>query len=279
MHHDRLMRMCARALDQGAQLVSAIRIRHDVFGDCIDPRSVVHFGRPEPPALDRMVTISPGKRKPLELEFRVRCNKCKPCSRRLQNMWRHRAVGEVIVANFEKRRTWFATLTCSPAYLYRAKAVCEEEAVRTSTTLDGMSAEQQFHKLDSVIYRDIQRWFKRLRFGRRGAKAAQFIYLCVTEAHRSGEPHYHLLITETNPDNPLLKAAFRSGLWPGGYAAFKLVSSPSAAGYVVKYLRKQGGRVRASKDYGLAMERRLRYSDPGGSSCERPEESTDAGGG
>src|SRR5205814_1472707 len=80
--------------------------------------------------------------------------------------------------------------------------------------------------------------------------AARFRYLLIAEAHKSGVPHFHMLLHEPDVANTVRHATLRDQ-WRYGFTNFKLVSDPRAAGYIAKYLAKDAlARVRASKDYG-----------------------------
>lgn len=92
-------------------------------------------------------------------------------------------------------------------------------------------------------------FFKKLR------KAQSLMrYILVTEAHKSGLPHLHLLVHEVSMDRPVRKALLQSK-WTHGFSNFKLVEdSDRATHYVTKYVAKSMlGRVRASQHYGYQI--------------------------
>jgi hypothetical protein len=160
------------------------------------------------------------------------------------------------------------TLTCSPDYLYGSRCVADAEIRRKGYNFDDFCDPTKIElerQLDVVIYRDIQKFLKRLREGRVSSKAhpelarsipgAAFRFLCVAEAHQSGEPHYHLLIHEMYQSRPIRQRDIEDSMWPGGFVYTKLLqfetrSHRQAAWYICKYISKSGGRVRASKMYG-----------------------------
>lgn len=110
-----------------------------------------------------------------------------------------------------------------------------------------MSSENQFRYLVKYLNQEIDRYLKRVR-----KSGAPFRYLLVSEAHKDGFPHFHLLVHEAAL--PLTKRLLESN-WRLGYSQFRLVnnSDPRSAFYVCKYLAKSAQtRVRASKGYGRA---------------------------
>lgn len=95
----------------------------------------------------------------------------------------------------------------------------------------------------AVIAEELQRFLKRIR---KNSKA-ELRYICVQELHKSGNPHYHLLIHEV--EGTLTKAVLQAA-WRYGFSQAKL-ADPRTAIYVCKYLTKgEGARVRASLSYG-----------------------------
>lgn len=108
-----------------------------------------------------------------------------------------------------------------------------------------MSSENQYRYLVKYLGGEIDRFLKRVR-----KNGAPFRYLLVSEAHKDGFPHFHMLIHEAA--SPLTKRLLESN-WRLGYSQFRLVNNaePRSAFYVCKYLAKSAlTRVRASKRYG-----------------------------
>lgn len=153
------------------------------------------------------------------------CRKCTVCLKNRSKLWTKRARYEII----HSQRTWFATLTINPYWRFQFSL---------------RSGSRNFHASHREISKEITKYFKRLR--KAGLK---FRYLCVTEAHKDGYPHIHMLMHEGA--TPLRKAELQHE-WQFGYSSFKLVKDPGAVGYVTKYLTKDSRtRVRASQHYGL----------------------------
>lgn len=103
------------------------------------------------------------------------------------------------------------------------------------------------------ITKELTLWLKRVR----KQSAASIRYLLVCEAHKSGLPHYHILVHQVG-EVPVLKKHLED--WPHGFTQWKLVNDlTSTSGYVTKYLLKEArARLRASVRYG----RYYRSADP-----------------
>lgn len=176
-------------------------------------------------------------------------------------MWWRRVMTEFKTAEVSQCRTWMVTFTCSPDYLYKVVCECDRMQGLKGSNFAALTADQQFRLKDRVIYRDVQKFFKRLRRGRGkvgtkdSAPPAHFVHCIVTEAHQSGEPHYHCLIHEVYAYLPVLWRHMEGAAWIGGFYKINLVRDNPA--YAVKYLTKEGGhsRVRASKGYGSPFKR------------------------
>lgn len=94
---------------------------------------------------------------------------------------------------------------------------------------------------------EITKYLKRVR----KKSGAPLRYILVAEAHKSGLPHYHMLIHECDPSRQVRHKDLTAA-WSWGFTRFKLVETSNTAWYVCKYLSKaQLARVRASVRYGL----------------------------
>lgn len=186
------------------------------------------------------------------LEILTRCRDCENCRAQRRGLWFHRAKAEVS-GNY---RTWFGTLTYRP-----------EEAMRRGFSRDLELS--SFAKLDHLVgapsgkvakdLRDPQKAIVRhsgpdiTKFLKRVRKNAgrKIRYLIVPELHKSGVPHFHFLLHESEPGQYLTYRVIQAA-WSHGFSQAKLVDgSTHAASYVAKYLSKEMyGRVRASQRYG-----------------------------
>lgn len=281
--HAGFRREAARAILGGGVFETRTRIKWGLAGDCSSPQSVVRHGRPPPAekvifkeadffkkgrSSQRDVIVKPGTAIPLELTYVVRCGTCEACIRHKRQMWYRRAKSEITSTIGKGARVWFVTLTCSPDYLYGSRCIAESEMSRSGVDFwddTQVSPAQRSKALGSVIYRDIQKYLKRLREGRRSAikseidreiPPAAIRFLCVEESHQSGEPHWHMLIHEMYPDRPVRQRDIEDANWIGGHLFTKLLAFDrhqtveKGARYICKYIAKEGGRVRSSKRYG-----------------------------
>lgn len=179
---------------------------------------------------------------PQFVEAEVPCRRCDNCLRRRGAHWRLRAVSEAKAAV----RTWFGTLTLSPEQHFRVSAACRIAAARNGDDFDKFDTERQFAARHACISREITLYLKRIR----KECAAEFKFCVVAEAHKTGLPHYHMLVHERDPLRSVRHKTL-SGQWRVGFSQWKLVPEPNHVGYVTKYLAKSMlARVRASIDYG-----------------------------
>jgi hypothetical protein len=179
---------------------------------------------------------------PLPLEMAVRCRKCSSCLNHRRRLWTARAVDEIKAA----RRTWFGTLTVNPSNRFVFQLEADREClVRRREPLSSLPSDERFRYLARPLLQEATRWLKRVR----RSTGVPLRYLLVTESHKSGDPHLHVLMHE--PEDPVTKRMLASK-WRVGFSQFKLVESDErAAVYVCKYLAKSAlTRVRASRRYG-----------------------------
>lgn len=179
-----------------------------------------------------------GRSARLHVDTDVRCRKCGSCLRWKRRVWSARAAYEIGATP----RTWMVSLTATPTEHYKmlCRTYDHPGVVAPSRHTTGEEAlwkarADEFGKLVTL-------WLKRVR-----ARGARLSYLLVTEAHKSGLPHVHLLVHD------LGGTSYRrlTETWPHGFAHAKLVEGPDAARYVTKYLVKSMlARVRASQHYG-----------------------------
>jgi len=196
-----------------------------------------------------------GSNRAVWVELWTRCRHCVACLRMRRKLWTARACQEMR----RSKRTWMVTLTLRPEEHYRVLAALSREK---------RSEAEEFIARHEVIGKTITKYLKRVR-----AESGSFRYLLVLEAHKSGLPHYHLLVHEG--DNPLRWECLTEQ-WSVGYVQAVLVkdgdlyketyyehnkrrwrwtTEPGAqskvARYVAKYLAKSVlARVRASQRYG-----------------------------
>lgn len=172
----------------------------------------------------------------------VRCRKCGPCLAVRTRLWTARAITELAQAD----RTWFGTLTLNPFQRLSARARAEAALKGGGERWDHLSPPEQFQATAAQVGPELQRWLKRLR----KASGAHLRYLLVCEAHKSGDPHWHVLMHE------VAGSATKRDLdksWRYGFSQWRLCKDRTGreAVYVCKYLAKSAlTRVRASRHYG-----------------------------
>lgn len=197
-------------------------------------------------------------------EIWARCRKCAPCLRARAMYWRTQIRLETDAAN----RTWFGTLTLRPDEHFKALVRARLRLSRSGIDFDALSIDQQFGARHQVIGPDLTKFLKRVR----KESAAKLRYCLVAERHKSGLPHYHLVVHEVG-GQPVRHKTLQ-GQWKLGFSNWKLVDvndSAKSAAYVAKYLSKCAeARVRASKRYGQ-LGRDLRSINIDGTSCKTLE--------
>lgn len=175
----------------------------------------------------------------MTVELEVACRSCEPCLRARSRLWAARAVAETRVWP----RTWFGTLTLAPHESFRTLTVARQQAKLRATPMEGESEQSQFTKHVNAIGPEIGKFLKRVRKN----TGATLRYLLVAEPHKSGAPHFHILIHECEG---LVRYDDLKSQWRLGFSAWKLTDHKSAS-YVCKYLSKSArARVRASQAYG-----------------------------
>lgn len=242
LRSDRVHEVQKIALGKGGSVRSLPDYPHsrtvewDVARDCLNPQFVCLHGRPEGGAV--ITATNPSR----FVEMWVACRRCERCLKRRSAMWRLRALAEWRIWP----RTWLATMTLRPDAYARLLTQARHRLDRGGTDWDLLPAHEKFCELESEGYSNVQLWLKRLRKNT-GSKVR---YLCVTEAHKSGNPHWHILLHECEEDRPIRHKQL-SGSWHMGFDDYRLVHDARAAAYASKYLSKEArARVRASSQYG-----------------------------
>lgn len=251
LHLREARNVARRALGAGAAMSGPSTVAWDVSSSCSNPRNVAFEGRIDPSEDFR-------NEKPITTVMTVRCRRCPACLKSRSASWRIRANVEL----GEAQRTWFGTLTLSEANqvkaLYRAqlsakrRGISWEAPVKRAYGEDAIAYQQRcdldrFARVVRAIAPEVTKWLKRVR----KESGAKLRFLLVAEAHKSGRPHFHILVHESRGSMPIRKRTL-DGQWKLGFSQFRLVDvSDKAARYVTKYLTKSVlARVRASIAYG-----------------------------
>jgi hypothetical protein len=162
--------------------------------------------------------------------------------RHRQQLWAARAVDEITVSG----RTWFGTLTLSPEKALQLQYASELRKVRQGWQLAELADTDRFQAIREEASVEVTKWLKRVRKN----SGATLRYLLVCEHHKSGMPHWHILLHERS--GKVLKRKLEAS-WGYGFTHFRLVppGDNNAAYYCAKYLGKSAeARLRASLQYG-----------------------------
>lgn len=200
---------------------------------------------PVTPIEDRAYSV-PGPTGHATVTLHVPCRKCGPCLRKRAFLWRQRSKVETAATHLRGARTWFGTLTCRPDVHHSHLAEARRRLDAQGIDFEGLSAEDQFRERHRSLSREATLWLKRVR----KRTSASFRYLLVTEVHKSGLPHMHILVHEQDACKLIGERDLRE-TWPHGHTKFKLANEVAQAAYLCKYLSKDArARVRASARYG-----------------------------
>lgn len=262
MHVDRVMTLAKKALASGGRQIGPLSVEWDIAGNCSAPHVVEKWAKPDraefvPVRAEwafgwiRREYRKHNKKRLFErfcthgfsVVMFTRCRRCDNCRRMKRSEWMARSVVEFDRA----KRCWLWTLTIRPSALSMFGLRTAARLAARRVVLEHLSPDEQFREKHADISREIQLMFKRMR-----SQGAVFRYLQVVEAHKSGLPHYHLMLFES--DEPL-KKRYLDEQWAFGFSTARLVDDRRGACYAAKYLHKDNcGRVRASIGFGSLAE-------------------------
>lgn len=234
---------CRKALANGGVHTSPTVYSWDIAGRCERPVFREQIGRAY--RIDSVSLIAAPLNTidapSMTLELTARCRSCGPCLRQRANLWRQRATAETRVWP----RTWFGTLTLRPGESFRTLAKARLYHRRREVVPELESENAQFAAHVNAIGPEIGLFLKRVRKN----TGARIRYLLVAEQHKSGLPHFHMLVHQC-AINELVRYDDLKSQWLLGFSQWKLTDA-KAASYVCKYLSKSlRARVRASIAYG-----------------------------
>lgn len=255
--YETVRKIALDALERGGRKDGALTVDWDISGDCQAPvgrelwahdadSHPINRNRPVDPQTGRKLRPTEDRvrteKAPIRVTLTVRCRKCDPCRNQRRKLWASRARNEIR----QSARTWFGTLTLRPNSQYIALCQARARAAKKGIDFDALSFGEQFVRRHEMISPWITKYLKRLRKN----SGYKFRFMLVAEAHKSGLPHYHILIHEEVPGDELKYDLLRKQ-WPHGFSEFKLVKDVKTANYISKYLSKStAARVRASVRYG-----------------------------
>lgn len=240
------------ALMRGAVAQGPYKVRWDASGRCQSPvyreiKGRAYYGMPSGRSGKEsfQAEARENQNPTAYLDMWVPCRRCAVCLRRRANHWKLRAMTELKQTDDRGGRTWFCTLT-----LDEGKQFQVELAVRArvgSSEFEAMSPEHRFGELAREAGKLVTLWLKRVR----EKTGAGLRYLLVCEAHKSGKPHYHLLVHEADREKPVRWRDLSDTWVQNGFFHGKIVNRDTPVSYVTKYLSKDArSRVRASVGYG-----------------------------
>lgn len=219
-------RVLSAGMGRGLQFKTPVSAEWDVSGRCLNPREFRMDAAASRLSGERLVR-APGR--PYSVVLTVRCRACEWCLRQRAARWAFRAVEEIDGAC----RTWFATFTFTPHNHSVLRMMTSRRLARGGTDLALLSATEQHVELSREYGAELTKYLKRIRKN----SNAPLRYILVQEPHKSGLPHFHALIHETDPERPLRHRTLASG-WKLGHTKFKLCEGSKTAWYVAKYLTK-----------------------------------------
>lgn len=243
---DQIFALAKRGLAAGAIATGPISTEWDVAGRCQRPVMVEVYNYPD--HVERKRTGNPH---PYVVLMATKCRQCEVCLKQRAQEIARRARSELRV----HPRTWFVTLTLQPEERLRVLSAARQRAFKAATPdFDALSARERFRMLCDVSSPLSTRWLKRVRkeCSVLNEQNTPLRYLLVTEAHKDGFPHWHLLLHECDPVLPCRKRTLQDQ-WTHGFSQAKLCdgTDPKVAWYVCKYLAKSAlTRVRVSLHYG-----------------------------
>lgn len=261
LHHDRATHLLRKALGAGAVRTGLLSARWDISGGCTDTYWTTYVGRPEVNVVqarnefdeDKRNThfeYHPGKRGTVHVDIGTRCRRCANCRNYRRWEWDHRMTEELRRAV----RSWYGTLTLTPFNQYRVEVEARRYQESRGWSWDQMNEDERFRATARFALKEVTLYIKRFRKQAYGPKGkAPFKWICVTERHKSGKPHFHMLVHEVQM-RPIPHRIL-SGQWHQGFEQWRLVKldeNPKiVAGYLCKYLTKDFcTRIRASEKYG-----------------------------
>lgn len=238
LHRDTLERMVRKALQLGLALRDDRgRWTVDYSRQCEHPVTREHFS-----VYDVEKQSRAPNRGPMTVVVKAACRKCGACLKAKGRRWRRAARYETL----HSVRTWMGTLTLDPEHHYAALVSCRSRLTFQGVDYDQLSYGEQFRMQHEVHSRELTLFLKRLR----EASTYRIRYILVCEAHKSGLPHYHMLIHEQDELQPVRYRVLKEQ-WRQGFSGWKLASDDEDPSYLCKYITKTtAARVRSSIGYG-----------------------------
>lgn len=222
--------------------VSLATLRVDWSGQCSAPVPVEwhsYSGK----SRTRTRLVGPGAASFNRIEAMVPCRRCENCRKRRTMIWSARAIAEWRGS----ARTWAAALTFRPEVHHWCLSLVRRRISEQGLDFDALAVDDRFSELHKVLSKEVTRFIKRVRFN----TGAPLRYMEVVEAHKSGLPHYHVLLHEQRAEKPVSKRTLEQA-WRAGHSHWRLVRCEAQCAYLAKYIGKDNAsRIRASLNYGV----------------------------
>lgn len=247
LYHDNALSLLRRAIGAGAERTGLSSARWNIAGSCTDPFWTTYRGRPE--GDPRQFTFK-GRKATVYIDIATRCRRCEQCRRYRSWEWNHRMTEELRQAV----RTWYGTLTLRPVEQYRVLVNARRYTEARGVDWETLSEDERFRVRARFALNEVTKYIKRFRKQAYGAKGkAPFRWVCVTERHKSGLPHFHMLVHEIEY-RPITHKIL-SQAWGLGFERWRLVQlderPQDVAWYLCAYLTKDfSTRIRNSEKYG-----------------------------
>lgn len=263
LDHGQVGRLFLKALNAGATRHSLTTCEWDLAGKCQRPVYREIWQRPpkhligaeigtthdgevlrtsQKVAQAKHIIVGRHTKTPLCVRLWVRCRRCDKCLARRAMRWQFAAKSET----GEATRTWFGTLTLSPEEQFLALTRARAKLAVSGVDYDALPFGEQFGLLVGAINPIVTKYLKRVR----KESGVPLRYLIVAERHKSGLPHFHMLVHE-RVAGACVKERTLSKQWRAGFSKWRLVHDVRQATYLCKYLSKTlAARVRASQGYG-----------------------------
>lgn len=183
----------------------------DAKHPCLHPIPIYSIGLP---------SLTEPQAGPIPVELEARCRKCSGCLAHRRRLWTARAVDEIIAG----KRSWFGTLTINPHWRFVGKVATQSTLLRRGVLWDALDTDEQFSELVAFHNKEITKFLKRVR----QQSGQPLRYLLVSERHKTGDPHFHLLLHE--PKGEIRKALLEKQ-WRYGFSHWRLVDRDTRAPY------------------------------------------------
>ena len=196
-----------------ARLALDARLQGSIYtayhGDCSNNVEIMLFGLPDKLLADLGIEAAARANQ----RILVRCRKCPECLAHRTRVWTARAVAETVGSV----RTWFGTLTLHPDRATQARMSADRAL---TDAISDRSDPNYFNKMVDSVNPELTKFLKRVRKN----SDARLRYMLVAEPHKSGMPHWHILIHE---QSGVVTKRELEAAWRYGFSHWRLDPFPS----------------------------------------------------